>query len=55
MKLKELALKWWFSVQCPTCGAAAGERCELHSGGLRSEPRINRRFAAIESAEKKSG
>jgi hypothetical protein len=49
---KELTPKQLSSVPCPTCGAAAGERCELHSGAPRSEPHVDRKFAAIEAADK---
>jgi len=41
------------SVPCPTCGVAAGERCVLHSGAPRSEPHVDRKFAAAEAIEKK--
>jgi CRP/FNR family transcriptional regulator, cyclic AMP receptor protein len=39
------------SVPCPTCGVAAGQRCLLHSGALRSEPHVDRRLSAIEAIE----
>jgi len=53
MKRKELTPKQLVSVPCPTCGAAAGKRCVLYSGALRSEPHVDRMFAAIEAIEKK--
>ena len=43
------------SVACPTCGAAAGKRCLLSSGGIRNEPHGNRKIKAIEVNEKKTG
>ena len=39
------------SVPCPTCGVDLGQRCLLHSGGLRSEPHLDRKLAAIEAIE----
>lgn len=48
MKRKELKPKQILSVSCPTCGVPVGKRCVLHSGGLRSEPHIDRKFAAVE-------
>ena len=53
VKKKELTRKQLSSVPCPTCGAAAGERCELHSGGPRSEAHVDRKFAAIQAIESK--
>jgi hypothetical protein len=53
MKKKELTPKQLSSVPCPTCGVAAGRRCVLHSGAPRSEPQIDRKFAATEAIEKK--
>jgi hypothetical protein len=41
------------SVPCPSCGAAAGHLCELHSGGLRVEPHLDRKLAAAEAVETK--
>jgi hypothetical protein len=55
MKKSELTAEQVSSVSCPTCGAAAGEGCVLHSGGPRSEAHADRKFAAIEAIEKKSG
>jgi hypothetical protein len=54
MRKSELTPKQLKSVSCPTCGAAIGQRCELHSGGLRSESHVARKFAALEAFEKKS-
>ena len=53
MKKKELTPKQLSSVPCPTCGVSAGERCVLHSGALRSEPHVERKFAAAEAIEGK--
>jgi hypothetical protein len=52
MKMK-LTLKQQSSVACPTCGVAAGKRCVLVAGGLRTEPHPNRKVAAAEVLEKK--
>ena len=41
------------AVPCPTCGVAAGRRYLLYSGGLRSEPHVNRKLAAAEAIEAK--
>jgi hypothetical protein len=41
------------SVPCPSCGAATGQLCELHSGGLRVEPHLDRKLAAAEAVETK--
>jgi hypothetical protein len=54
MKKKELTPKQILSVSCPTCGSAAEERCVLHSGGLRSEPHVERKFLAIDAIAKRS-
>src|ERR1035438_10624551 len=32
-------------VQCPTCGAKPGEKCELNTGSPRTEPHAARRLA----------
>lgn len=52
MKIHELTPKQLSSVACPTCGAGVGERCVLHSGGLRSEPHVDRKLAAAECFDK---
>ncbi len=54
MKKRELTAKQIASVSCPTCGADIGDSCELNSGAPRSEPHVDRKFAAIEAIEKKS-
>jgi len=36
------------AVRCPTCGAKAGEKCELSTGLPRSEPHRDRRLKAAE-------
>jgi hypothetical protein len=51
MKTKELTPKQILSVPCPTCGAATGEACELHSGALRFEPHRDRKLSAAEAVE----
>jgi hypothetical protein len=53
MKMKDLTPEQLSSVPCPTCGVAAGERCVLHSGSLRSEPHLDRKLSAAEAMEKK--
>jgi hypothetical protein len=53
MKKKELTPKQQASIACPTCGVSVGERCVLHSGGLRSEPHVELKLAAIETIEKR--
>jgi hypothetical protein len=49
---KELRPNELIHVPCPTCGSAAGGRCELHSGAPRSEPHSERTLTAIEAAER---
>lgn len=39
------------SVPCPTCGAAKGARCLLHSGAPRAEPHVDRKLLAAETVE----
>ena len=53
VKSKELTLKQMLSVPCPTCGAAIGEGCELHTGALRTEPHRDRKLSAAEAVETK--
>jgi len=55
VKTKELTPKQILSVPCITCGAAVGEVCELHTGAPRTEPHRDRKLAAAEAAEAKSG
>jgi hypothetical protein len=55
MKKNELTPKQVSSVPCPTCGVAIRKSCVLHSGAPRSSPHVDRRFAAIEAIERKSG
>ena len=52
MKKKKLTSKQLSSVDCPTCGVAAGKRCVLAAGGPRNEPHSLRRDAAAEALEK---
>ena len=51
MRKSDLTEKQWFSVPCPTCGVAPGEPCLLHSGGLRTEPHLDRKLSAAEAIE----
>jgi hypothetical protein len=53
MRMSHLTVKQLFSVPCPTCGVATGERCLLNSGAPRSEPHVDRRLSAAEAIEKK--
>jgi hypothetical protein len=53
VKTKELTRKQMFSVPCPTCDAAIGEACTLHTGALRSEPHRDRKLSAAEAVETK--
>jgi hypothetical protein len=43
---KEISLKKVLAVQCPTCGAAPGKKCELSSGQPRTDPHRDRRLLA---------
>ena len=51
MRMKDLTPAQLSSVPCPTCGVAAGQRCLLHSGALRSELHIDRKLSAAEAIE----
>jgi Diguanylate cyclase, GGDEF domain len=53
MRRPKLTSKQLFSVDCPACGAAAGDRCRLHSGFQHSEPHLDRKLSAIEILENK--
>ena len=53
MRMTHLTPKQLSSVPCPSCGAASGHLCELHSGGLRVEPHLDRKLAAVEAVETK--
>jgi hypothetical protein len=53
VKTKELTLKQILFVPCPTCGAAAKEVCELHTGAPRTEPHRDRKLSAVETVEAK--
>ncbi len=55
MRKSELTPEQVSSIPCPTCGAAVGEGCVLHSGAPRSEPHVERKFAAMEAIERKPG
>ena len=54
MKTRELTAKQILSVPCPTCGAATGDACELHTGALRTEPHRDRKLSAAEAVEMKA-
>jgi hypothetical protein len=45
---KDVSLKLALAVRCPTCGAAPGEKCELTSGQVRTEPHRDRRLTATD-------
>jgi len=55
MKKSDLTPRQLSSVRCPTCGVPAGNHCLLHSGAPRSTPHVERKFAAIDASQKKSG
>jgi hypothetical protein len=48
MMAKKPTLKEVQSVRCPTCGAGPGEKCELTTGQLRTEPHRDRRVIAAD-------
>ena len=52
MKLKDLTAKQKLSVQCPTCGSAPGQKCELSAGGVRNSSHRERKFAAADAAQR---
>jgi hypothetical protein len=54
VKTKNLTPKQQLSVPCPTCGAAIGEVCELHTGAARTEAHRDRKLSAAEASEKKA-
>jgi hypothetical protein len=54
MTVKELTLQQLLSVYCSTCGAAPGEQCVLHYGGVRFAPHPTRKFDRIRN-ERLSG
>jgi hypothetical protein len=43
---KELTPKRILALPCPTCGAAAGQKCELSTGQPRYTPHLDRRLVA---------
>ena len=49
MRMSDMTAKQLFSVSCPTCGVAPGERCLLHSGAPRTEPHLDRKLSAAEA------
>jgi len=53
MRMIDMAPKLFLDVPCPTCGVTSGNRCVLHSGGLRSEPHVDRKLCAVEAVKAK--
>ena len=51
MKMRDMSPELFDSVRCPTCRVGPGKRCLLHSGGLRVEPHVDRKLAAMEAVE----
>ncbi len=49
MRGQALTPKQLSSVPCPTCGVAAGMRCERYTGVPRKVPHVDRKFAAVEA------
>ena len=47
--MRELTRKQALAVQCPTCGAKPGERCQFATGQPRTEPHRDRRVIAKEN------
>jgi len=47
---KKLGPKQVLAIDCPTCGAAPGEKCELNTGQPRTGPHLNRRLIAADGA-----
>jgi hypothetical protein len=45
---KGISLKKVLTVQCPTCGAAPGKKCELTSGQPCINPHRDRRLLAAD-------
>jgi hypothetical protein len=54
MSVRQPTLKQLLSVTCSTCGAAPGEQCVLHYGGVRFAPHPTRKFDQIRN-ERLSG
>ena len=48
MRAKDFTPDQRLAVRCQACGARPGQPCELHSGGLRTEPHKNRRLSAAD-------
>jgi hypothetical protein len=44
---KELTQRQLLSVSCSTCGAAPGDQCVLHDGGVRFSPHPARKFEKV--------
>lgn len=52
MKTSDLTSNQELAVGCPTCGASAGQLCELSSGGPRNNPHRNRKDLALTTLAK---
>jgi hypothetical protein len=53
MRMIDMEPKLFLDVPCPTCGVTSGNRCVLHSGGLRTEPQVDRKRSAVEAVKGK--
>jgi hypothetical protein len=51
VRMRDLTPEQLTSVACPICGVAAGKRCLLHSGVLRSDSHVDRKLSAAETIE----
>jgi hypothetical protein len=47
-KAKKPTPKQVEAVRCPTCGVGPGQKCELATGQLRTEPHRDRRLIAAD-------
>ena len=54
MKSRDLTAEQMAAVECPTCGAAIGEVCELNSGGPRFTPHRDRKLVAADIVDSQS-
>ena len=52
MKKQDLTKEQFLSVQCATCGVAAGEPCVWGSGEIHLGPHLNRKLSALELMER---
>ena len=51
VRMTDLTPQLLLAVPCPTCGVDAGKDCLSHSGGLSSEPHIDRTLDAAKAIE----